>query len=232
MKRIPVLFTISALLLFATIASADTVTISDSSFANTDWTTVELRDETPNDSFVFSGTQVITGGNPGSYRQVINELNTSTASGITAGHLFLGGGFDPGSSGAIASIDVSFDGIGVQGPAGAMGYALLLEQDGNYFGSGLGQVLNGQGWITLGETGLVESDFLAFGSGTLDLSAGASPITFGFAVSNGTFGSPSTNEGGVDNWSVTIHTTTIPEPSSFALCLCIIATWTAGKRRR
>ena len=203
--------------------------LSDSDFNDSNWVVVEVIDTTPNDSFVFSGTQLLAGGNPGAYRQVINQLNTNTASSVLSGHFFQGGSFDPGEDGTFASIDVSVDGIGVSGPAGAMGYSFLLGQGGNYFSTGLGSLINGTGWHSLGATGLVESDFNSIGGGSLDLSNAGGPVTFGIGVSNGTFGLPSTNKGGVDNWSVTIHTVAIPEPSPLLIVGCVALIAGAGR---
>ena len=210
---------LSLLVLPAINAHGGVISFSDTEFLNANWIGVEVQDTTPNDSFTFSSTQLGTGGNPGAYRQVINQLNTPTASNIASGHLFQGGSFDPGQDGTFISLDMSLDGIGIGGPAGAMGYGVLLEQDSNYFSVGLGQVLNSTGWMTFSGTGLVESDFIALGAGALDLSNAGTPVSIGFFVSNGTFGQPSTNEGGGDNWSLTIQTaqTAIPEPSTFVL---------------
>lgn len=219
--------------LFSTTAFGGVISFSDAEFANSNWVGVEILDTTPNDSFVFSATQIGVGGNPNSYRQVINELNTTAASDIASGHLFQGGNFDPGQDGTFVSLDMSFDGIGINGPAGAMGYGVLLEQDGNYFSVGLGQVLNGRGWAAFNGIGLIESNFSALGTGVLDFSIGGSPIGIGFLVSNGTFGLPSTNEGGVDNWSISITTSAaqIPEPASLTLFGLGLLSLCAARRR-
>ena len=42
-------------------------------------------------------------------------------------------------------------------------------------------------------------------------------MRFGFTVGNGTFGTPSVNEGGVDNWSVGVRLAPVPEPGSVML---------------
>ncbi len=222
-----------AALLCAASARGAVISFADSEFLNADWLAFEVNDQTPNDSFSFSATQLGAGGNPGAYRQVINELNTLVGSQIASGHLFQGGGFDPGVDGPFKSLAMSFDGISIPGnPAGAMGYGVLLEQGGDFFSHGLGQVLDGLGFAALSATGLTEADFTPFDGGVLDLTDTGAPVSIGFFVSNGTFGQPSTNEGGVDNWSVSI-TTGVPEPGLAGLLgFGLFALGYLRKRRR
>ena len=113
-----------------------------------------------------------------------------------------------------------------------MAYGLLLEQGGNYFTFGPGQVLNGAGWMNFSQSGLVESDFVAEGADTLDLSNSGSPVNVGFFVSNGTFGNPSTNTGGVDNWSFQITTTVIPIPAAAWLFISALGGLVVAKRKQ
>jgi len=192
------------------------IEFSDTEFQNGDWSGVEVRDTTPNNSFVFNAGQQLAGGNPGAYRRVTNELGTNTASLITSGHIFAGGTFDPGEDGHFVSFDITLDGISIGAAAGAMAYGLLLEQGGNFYTRSLGQVLNGGVWQSLSATGIVESDFFSETGGTLDLSDSGSVISVGFFVANGTFGTPSINEGGVDNWNLKIN---LPEPGGLGLVI-------------
>jgi len=211
-------------LLGPVVAHGSSITFSDTEFADVDWSAVEIIDTTPNDSYVFTASHGAGGGNPGAYRAVTNQLSTPIASSIASGHLLQGGTFDPGEEGTFLSLDASLDGISAVGnPAGAMGYGVLIEQGGKYFAGPLtpGSVLNGAGWHTLTASGLVEASFLSIdGVSVLDLSDAGSVVTVGFYVSNGTYGTPSVNVGGVDNWSVTIHATTPtgvdPTPSESA----------------
>jgi hypothetical protein len=207
-------------------ANADTSVFSDTEFPDGNWAIFEVIDETPNDSFTFSGTHSAAGGNPGAYRRAVNSLSTPIASDIIAGHLYLPGSFDPGDDGSFVSLDVSLDGIGeLGGPAGAMAYGVLLQQDGEFFFSSLGGVVNGVGWQTLSKSGLVESDFMAAdGVSQLDLSDTGSVLKVGVIVSNGTFGEPSVNTGGVDNWSLTItHDPVAAAPALSGLGLVTLA---------
>ena len=78
-------------------------------------------------------------------------------------------------------------------------------------------------------------DLAALGAGTLDLSDSGSLVNIGVVVRNGTFGSPgvpSVNEGGFDNWSVSIHTAEIPAPTAALLFpLGLLAMGIARRRR-
>ena len=109
------------------------VILQDDTFADADWSAFELIDTSTNDSFVFTGEQSATDGNPGAYRRVVQSVNQSGPATITitSAHLFLGGSYDPATQGAVATLQFDFDGIGIPGgPAGAMGYGALVEQGG------------------------------------------------------------------------------------------------------
>ena len=190
---------------------------SDNVFQDTDWMGFEVRDGTGNDSFVFTGAQRLTGGNPDEYRRVTHALNTPPGIGVRveSGHLFLGGSFDPGEDGTIISVDFFWEGISINSSAGAVGYGSLVVQDGIAYIRGGGQTLNGVGWEGYSQTGLVGNSFFnIFDSSAPDFSDAGAPLQFGFFASNGTFGD-SFNDGGVDNWRVVINF--IPEPSTALL---------------
>lgn len=231
----PVLAVAAAAFLCGTPAIGATITYSDSDFADANWSAVEVLDTSPDNSYSFTAAQSLVGGNPGAYRRVVNTLGTTTPSLIGSGHFQVGAVFDPGEDGTFGSLDMSFRGISVDAEADAMGYGVLVEQGGNYFQVGLGQVLNNTGWMLFNGTGLVESDFLALGGGTLDLSDSGSAISIGVIVRNGTFGAPgipSVNEGGIDNWSVSVHTVEIPAPGGVVLLGLALAGIGAMRRYR
>jgi len=220
MKRNFIIAATMAAALLTSGANAATITFSDSDFADTDWSAVEALDTSPDNSFSFSGARVPFLGNPGAYRQVLNQLVSTTASSIGAGHFQTGAVFDPGQDGTFGTLEMSFDGISLGADAGAMGYAVLIEQGGNFFQFGLGQVLDNAGWASFGTAGLVESDFIALDGGILDLSNAGSAISIGIHVRNGTFGAPgdpSVNKGGFDNWSAAVHTVEVPAPGMLVL---------------
>lgn len=234
MKLKSVIAGIGTASLLASGANAATITFSDFDFADTDWSAVEALDTSPDNSFSFSGAQVPFLGNPGAYRQVLNQLVSTTPSNIGAGHFQTGAVFDPGQDGTFGTLDMSFDGISLGADAGAMGYAVLVEQGGNFFQFGLGQVLDNDGWANFSAVGLVESDFTALDGGTLDLSNAGAEIAIGIHVRNGTFGlpgDPSINKGGFDNWTASIHTVEVSEPGLLALIGLGLAGLAYGRRR-
>ena len=131
-------------------------------------------------------------------------------------------------------IDVTFDGISENSTAGAVGYGFMVRQDGIVYLTGLGQILNGVGWENRSATSLFATSLRGqvgnMGDPNLnpDFSSSGGPIEFGFSASNGTFGE-STNNGGVDNWRVTLHL--VPEPSPAMLTMVILLAGVALRRR-
>ena len=65
--------------------------------------------------------------------------------------------------------------------------------------------------MNFSSTGLTSGDFIPETGGVLDLSDSGSAISLGVLVFNGTFGTPSVNSGGFDNWSVTVNTVSEPD---------------------
>ncbi|WP_432799639.1 PEP-CTERM sorting domain-containing protein [Poriferisphaera sp. WC338] len=136
----------------------------------------------------------------------------------------------PSVDGAIGTVDYSMD-VRKGSPDGAR-VALFLIQDGNYFRSAFETLPAGPGapLTTIGDTGLLASDFGQFSSGlgqdgsanfasNPDFSALGSEISFGYlAHYDSSINDPAA--GGVaylltDNWSATVNT--VPEPASIIL---------------
>jgi hypothetical protein len=215
------------LLLVALVASpADaSVILSDAVFDESDWTSLELIDTSTSDSFVITAGQRLSGGNPDEYWRVLHTLNEAGPPGvkIRSGHVFQPGSYEPSTQGAVAGVQFDFEGFSLVGnTAGAMGYGALIEQDGMFFVSGFGQTLDGAGFEAFGGSVLSATDFAKVVGGTSvdttmnpDFSASGGVMKFGFFASNGTFGTPSLNEGGIDNWRVEI--TQVPAPPMLAL---------------
>ena len=191
------------------------ISYTDTEFIDADWSAVEALDTTPNDSFTFSGTQILSGGNPGAYRQVINQINTGTTSNIISGHFRSDMIYNPGADGAFGSIDVSYAAISDPSTAaGGVLFGVILRQSGNFFISSLGAAVNGLGWTAFSAFGLTGADFSALGGGSLDLANGAAAVEIGIFASNGTFGFPSVNTGGFDNLSLDVN---VPEPGTLVV---------------
>ncbi len=188
--------------------TAQVVTFSDETFSDADWTAQKVEDTTPGASAVFTAAQVSSGGSGadnGPFRRVTHQYTQGL---IGVAHLRAGAVYDPAGQGSIASIGYSYDAIHLNPPPGlAVGYSLVLLQNGMYYRS-LPQdnVFNGT-WSLFGQAGLTASEFFNVGSGPRepDFSATASPIQFGYITRNSTRGfSTVFRESGIDNWSVTI----------------------------
>ena len=202
--------------LFVLPGQAVAVTFSDSTFNNGDWTE-QLGFVSPSATGVsFSTTQVGSGGNGGSFRQTTH--NWTGPGGMNVHHMNNAAVYDPGVSGAISSIDFSFDlnWLNAPGPTNAVSYRLLLLQDGIFYTTFVSELIQQNNWISFGQNGLLTSDF---GGGGPDFSASGSAIQFGYRSGNGTSGSHSlTTVSGIDNWSVTVNSASpVPEPSSMLL---------------
>lgn len=205
------LFCVSAALLsWQTLAAA--ITVSDSTFANTDWT---LTSFSSGNGGTATAAQVLSGGNPGAYRSVTDTLNSGgTPSVVLAASIYSPFTYNPAVSGAIASVDFSEDAACISGCFGSgqsTGPALL--QGGVIYVLGSSSVITGPGSTFLNHSlsGLTALDFGAvsltgftFTDNTVhpNFSAGGAPIQFGFLSSNGTGpgGIGYTLTAGVDNW--------------------------------
>ena len=72
MKKLTMISAGAAVLLSASQAFAGSITFTDADFQDSNWSVVEVIDQTPNDSFNFSGTRIVVGGNPGAFRRAVN----------------------------------------------------------------------------------------------------------------------------------------------------------------
>ena len=204
-------------------AHAQGTTFYDGTFSDSDWTGTKIYDTTAGQSATFSASQTASGGNPGAFRETIQDYGTG---GIRVGDLDSNFIFNPATQGAIASIDFSYDSDAfATGISGAIGYGLVVFQNGSFYASDAEDVVTANQWNTFSHTGLSATDFtLVGGSSNPDFTDTGSPIEFGYYTSNGTgFGTGHTDSG-IDNFSVTA----VPEPSmsifgaasALALLLC------------
>ncbi|WP_281932110.1 VPLPA-CTERM sorting domain-containing protein [Roseibium album] len=219
------------LAVFAPVAAFGATVISDTEFVDINWSAAEIGDTTPNNSFVFSGAQVLNGGDPGAFRTIVSQVNTLAASSVQAAHIYEAATYDPSGMGAIGSLTFSLDLKAFSGPAGAMGAGAVVRQGGNFFAFGLGQVLNGSGWVGLTTGPLSSAQFTAISGGTLDFSGTGGVMSFGFLTSNGTFGTPSTNTAGFDNFRVEIaQVGAVPLPAGMFLLLTTLVGFGVASR--
>jgi hypothetical protein len=217
----PALFCVGAALLsWQTMAAA--VTVSDSTFVNTDWTITSFSSFNGGTS---SAAQVASGGNPGPYRNVTDTLNNGGVPSVVLGvSIYSPFTYNPAVSGAISAVDYSEDAACISGCFGSgqsTGPALL--QGGVIYVLGSSSVITGPGaaFVNHSLSGLTAADFGGVsltGSTFVDnsvhpnFSASGAPIQFGFLRANGTGpgGIGYTLAAGIDNWQVTITSAALP----------------------
>jgi sugar lactone lactonase YvrE len=167
-----------------------------------------------------SAAQQGSGGDPNSYRQIVNTVNNPPPGMQTQVIDFSGNVqavYDPQVHGAIDSIDYSEDDILISGGGHSQGANLALIQGGQVY-IGPSHAISDVAWTTHQDLQLHQSDFNAVDPAALggsgvdttkhpDFSQSGAPIEFGFARSNlAAPGGPGyTTVGGIDNWSVTVN---------------------------
>lgn len=190
------------------------VTFQDGTFAGSQWVV-----ETFGTGSV-SGAQV-SGGNPGTARQVTNTLGSGAGAMIRGLHRFgtsQATTYEPLSQGAITSLQYAIDYLPISGPTGGQGVAFAIKQGQvAYFAPSSALAIgNGTSWqshvATLTQADFVRIDGLA---GAPDFGAAGARIRFGFMSYN------SANGSGVgfdtmasyDNFSVSV----VPAPGLMGL---------------
>jgi hypothetical protein len=204
--------TLSSVVLLAALAApaqAQTTAYNDATFANTDWTvTVEIL----NLGGTASGTQVATGGNPGTYRRIDNTMNSAIgqpfSNTVYSFHARTGAVFSPASFGPITAIDYTESSMRNAGGQQACG--LALRQSGViYYGPAFLNPATFGTWAPNSQLSLTASSFDALAPGVQNpnFGVGAPPIQLGFFRGNSTSvgGGGGTTTGGIDNWTVTVH---------------------------
>jgi hypothetical protein len=193
-------------------ALAQSASISDSTFADANWT---LSVFPAGNGGSVTANQTTIGGNP--LRSVSDTVNT-TLSTILGVHIYTPFTYQPAVSGAIASLNYSESAIclaGCFGQGQSTGPAVL--QGGVLYGYN-GFLITGPGtsFQTLSLSALTATDFsrVAVTTTTLfddtqhpNFSAGGAPIQFGFFRANGS--GPSTGYtlvGGIDDWQIAVVT--------------------------
>jgi len=200
----------------ATSAAASNEIIEDDVFAELDWSLIELRDDTLDDSAGFIGVQQSTGGNPTEHRFVANSWThdgTDSVS-VVGGHLRATAEYQPTAQGEVGTVEWSFDvrtnATTYQTESLLLFVPVLLQNDAYYAASGGGEATDL--WTSFASGELVAEDFTRYAGDPLapaipDFTNLGAPLTFGFATSVGPHalaGSYST-EGGLDNFRVAVR---------------------------
>lgn len=196
----------------------DVLIFRDETFFDFDWT---IRMFTWQNGGSGSATQSAEGGNPGEYRHVVTTHNGSNypnpATGVVAVNVTDQAVYDPATMGEILSIDYSEDALRI---VGSQGVGVALCQAGECYAKGVASTGSLTGWQTVQSGLLTADDFQLVVNGVgfddtmhPDFSSSGAEIQFGFYRSTGckwgsNTGYPcgaATQEGGIDNWSVTIR---------------------------
>ena len=203
---------------FGSPSQAGTVTFFDGTFNDGDWSATKVTDTTPGQGATFSAGQETSGGNPGEFRRTV----MSWAGGaIEVGHLRSGAFYDPGD-GPITTLDFSFDLKRPSAPGiNFVAYDIVLFQSNSYYSTPVIN-FNNSGWQNFTEQGLTASDFqlkTGLGPANPDFSVGGGLIQFGYLTNNSTGPGhpPLVSTSDIDNWSVTLETQEIPEPTTILL---------------
>ena len=225
------------LFLVAVSLQAGTVSVSDGTFAS-GWTSSIVYTTVVDNS--ASGYQAGSGGNPGSYYEVLHGYNGE----IAVGHLS-SLELDPSLYGGFSSIDVSYDfrRISSTWAPGAIATAVLIYQNSAYYYAAVTDfAYTNDTWQSTTKAGLTASNFSRTYITTLpgpvdapatpDFSAGGAPIRFGFYTANST-GFPISSSHGYDNFSVTATYpgAGVPEPGSAILLMAPAAALLWARRR-
>ena len=190
------------------------VTFSDGTFSPADWNLHVFEIGTGGS---ITMTQQPTGGNPGDCCRVYLTVGSHSVYSVLAGfYENVNAVYDPGTQGAITSIDYSEDGIMYTGFGNGQTTGPALIQNGKVYyylnhDSHSGLYANSRTWSRISEVGATEADFVTFCEGfrcinwddNPDFSENGSPIRFGF-YRHDSLG-PYVIDGGIDNWSLTIH---------------------------
>ncbi len=192
--------------------------VSDSTFLDANWS---LNQFTAGNGGTVTGAQALSGGNPGSFRNVTDALNAAPLGSQTivlGANIYTPFTYDPATSGAIASLNYTEDAActgGCFGQGQSTGPALL--QGGNFYILSSSTVITGPsstwsphplGGLTAADFGLVNVTPTTIFDNTQhpDFSVGGAPIQFGYFRANGTSlnGGGYTLTAGIDNWQITI----------------------------
>ncbi len=224
-------------------SSADTV-FQDENFELADWTTTSFVVGSAANSSV--GSQAGSGGNPGSYRQIVNTYGSGSGSAEVYGfHMKNDAIYNPGTSGAIVGISYSEDYLFISKTAsGTQGQAagLAVMQGGAvYIHSGF-VGLEPLVWTNHSFPAVAASEFVRMtqvtptqvvfdGNQDPDFSENGGPITFGFwrGNSSGAGGSSVNVTAAIDNWTVVVsHPMPVPASGPFFTFGLAVALGLAG----
>ncbi|MGW8369307.1 MAG: hypothetical protein ACWGPN_11595, partial [Gammaproteobacteria bacterium] len=192
--------------LFAAPSQAVTIVLSDTGFDASDWAVmVAIRGIGVTGS--GNGMQVLTGGNPDQYWQVMAARDPDDAgpdNSTRVSSVYVPTAFDPSVNGAIATIDFSIDGIQPAGQGASGGTVAPIVIQGGVLYQGPGVSMPEPAWTAHAFAGLTADNFSEVGAPAShpDFSAAGAVTGFGwvFVVSSAS-GNPVARTVGFDNWT-------------------------------
>jgi hypothetical protein len=230
-------------------APAAASSVSVQSFVTADWQSSVIAEVLP----TYSGRTsnfgaVASGGNTGAYWSHSYQLTTSThadSPSLRLAMVLQTFTYDPTLSGALLSLTLGFDTMGLSGSGGSgspAGFLTpLLEQNGRFYRALAGGItpFEGDSWQAHDYTSSSASDWVEYlTNATPDFSATAGALHFGYGwtagyACNSSTGCPA-NEiaAGLDNWRLTVNAADVPEPTSLALVIAALAGMGGAARRR
>lgn len=217
-------------------ATAATVTFSDQTFDDADWT---LSIQQIDKGGTVSAAQTSAGGNPDAYRRIVNVVDDGPGPGTVRGfHLNVNAIYDPSTQGAIGTLDYYEDSIMFAGFGQGQASGAAFMQDGFlYYTPGPNRLLANQlnAWTSQSLLSLSALDFIGVGTTEApDFSASGGSITFGFYRANSSPGDGGyTIDAGIDNWSIDIHSVNpVPVPAAAWLFGTALIGFVGYSRRR
>jgi hypothetical protein len=222
-------------------------TLSDGTFANSDWSCAQCYQSSGGQT--FQAYQNASGGNTGAY-WFVSETTTGGAAENVA-QIYAGASYDPHTQGSIATLDWSFDAKLITAPGRAgLGSWFILEQgidkngapvifQSNNIGSEHGDsVITSSNWSTFHEelmsASYWTSNQLVNPGAPLNpnFSTAGGVITLGFEVSSDPgSGTSNTYSGGFDNWTADINHNLDGAPEPMTLALLAIGGLLINRRR-
>jgi hypothetical protein len=219
----------AAALLLCSAFGADASTLSDGTFANSDWSLAIFS----NSGSSVSAQQQSSGGNPDAYRQVVDSVNSAGGSvpysEVIGASIYQPVTYNPLLQGPLALLNYSIDSF-CGDSCGGEGQlvAFAVEQGGQVFWSADSDFITGSLgiWKTTTASGLTASDF-GLASSILDydptihpdFSASGGILNFGFITGNSTPSSGYSITARFDNFAVNVPVLAVPEPPTWAVML-------------
>ncbi len=209
---------IGLLLALGSRLSAGTISFTDDTFANANWQVSKLLKYGTGGS--VTGTQALTGGNPGAFRDVVDiaEYNPQGRSAVLGFHERLGATYNPATAGPITSLGYTYDFRNIDTFGGGQAAAIALVQGDKIYQAQMAGTGTVSGWNSRSGLGLTVNDFQqAIVTSTItvdpnshpDFGSTGSEIRFGFVTRNASINNRDYLRVGYDNWSFTLHTTTV-----------------------